>query len=445
MKKKFKYIAKKCIIFNMKRILFISLGCVRNLVDTEVMIGLVLKKGLSLTTDILDADFIVVNTCSFIKAARKEGMDTLKNIFFEKKRNAKVIVTGCLAQYYKKNLLKKFPNIFYLLGSGDMQEIENIIFSEKKGSFFEKKSFLEKIDTPRCISTNKYAYVKISEGCLKRCSYCIIPKIKGTLKSKSIGQIVSEVERFLQAGSYEIILIAQDLGDYGKDLGIKNGLKKLLEEILKIKKDFWLRLLYLYPDNITPSFIEIFKDPRICRYLDIPLQHVNNDILKRMRRNITYKDISEKIEMLKKAVPDIILRTTFMVGFSKETEKQFLEVIGFIKKYRMDHVGAFPFSKETKDLVDNISKDVKQRRMKKIYQTQERIIFQKNKNLIGKRLKVVIDNKSEDEFYPYVGRYYGQAPEVDPIIKISGKVEKNPCFVEIKNFDSYDLFAKIVE
>ena len=304
-----------------KTINFISLGCPRNLVDTEVMLGIVLKSGYAVIDDITKADYFIINTCGFISEARRETVEAIKYILSKKKESAKLIVTGCMLQNHLHILQDYFSNkIHYFLGSGDISNIINAIENQNSGMFIsEAKSFLESKDTPRRISTPRhYAYLKVAEGCSKQCAYCIIPSIKGPLRSKSKDQILKEFNCLLDQGFFEIILIAQDLGDYGRDLGIKKALPDLLKSILSIKRDFWLRLLYMYPDEFTNEIIKIMKsDDRICKYIDIPIQHVNDAILRKMCRSTTKKQIISIIEKLRLEIPDVTIRTNFIVGFAR--------------------------------------------------------------------------------------------------------------------------------
>ncbi|HXF29589.1 MAG TPA: MiaB/RimO family radical SAM methylthiotransferase, partial [Chlamydiales bacterium] len=269
---------------------FISLGCPRNLVDTEVMLGLLLKAGYEIAESLPTADFIIINTCGFLEASRKESLDTIKESLKEKKASAKVIATGCMVQTHSDVIRTECPDIHYLVGSGDVPKVLNAVESEVQGeAITTAKSYLEMGEVPRQVSTPRhFAYLKIAEGCRKRCAFCIIPNIKGPLKSKPEAQVTKELKILLDNGAKEIVLIAQDLGDWGKDAGFSQsqGLVHLLRQVLETeKRDFWLRLLYLYPDEISDELIQLMKeDKRICHYLDMPIQHVNSDLLKSMRR-----------------------------------------------------------------------------------------------------------------------------------------------------------------
>lgn len=436
----------------MKKISFTSLGCSRNLVDTEVMIGIVLKHGYELTADLKKADFLIVNTCGFLQEARDEALGVLQNIFDVKKKNAKVIVTGCMVEKFQDLLRENFPEIFYYLGPGNLDDIL-VALGNEKGESITQKSYLESSKSPRFISTKSYAYLKIAEGCSKSCSYCLIPKIKGPLKSKPKKQIVEEFKKLLDQGISEVVLIAQDLGDYGKDFKEKNALENLLKELLKIKKDFWLRLLYLYPDSLSNELIQIMKsDKRICHYIDMPIQHINDEILKKMRRKTSKDQILKLIDSLRENIPDIVIRTTLIVGFPGETEEQFSELANFLKEAKLDHVGIFKFSKEegtsASKMEDQISDKIKQNRFEKLYKIQKKIVHDKNTKMIGKELKVFIE-KTDPDTNLLMGRYFGQAPDVDScvIVSYSPIVDSlnKPYLVKILSSNEYDLVGKALK
>jgi ribosomal protein S12 methylthiotransferase len=432
---------------------FTSLGCARNLVDTEVMIGILLRAGFHAVDDPKDADYLVVNTCGFLQTARDEGFKTIEELFSEKKDTAKIIVAGCMVRDSKEKLKEVFPEIHYFLGSGDMEKILDAVLSDEKGeSLSDSKSYLQQGEVPRTLSTPKhYAYLKIAEGCKKRCAFCIIPLIKGKLVSKTQAAVLKEFQILVNQGAKEIILIAQDLGDYAKDLGIENGLEELLKEMCKIKGDHWIRLLYLYPDEITDSIIEIIKNnPQICRYLDMPLQHINDRILKRMHRKTDTKQIKEILTKLRTEIPDIVIRTSLMVGFPGETEEEFNELLDFVKEYKLDNVGIFKYSKEeasySAKLDGHLSEEVKQDRLERLAALQKSVI-DVNK-YIGKKLKVIIDGYHPESDSLLVGRFYGQCPEIDGRIILNDwrKVDAIGEFYEVEITDAieYDLIGRVV-
>jgi ribosomal protein S12 methylthiotransferase len=432
---------------------FTSLGCARNLVDTEVMIGILLRAGFHSVEEPRDADYLVVNTCGFLQSARDEGFKTIEELFSEKKDTAKIIVAGCMVRDSKEKLKEVFPEIHYFLGSGDMEKILDAVLSDEKGeSLSDSKSYLQQGEVPRTLSTPKhYAYLKIAEGCKKRCAFCIIPLIKGKLVSKTQVAVLKEFEILVNQGAKEIILIAQDLGDYAKDLGIENGLEELLKQMCKIKGDHWIRLLYLYPDEITDTMIEIIKNnPQICRYLDMPLQHINDRILKRMHRKTDSKQIKEILTKLRTEIPDIVIRTSLMVGFPGETEEEFNELLDFVKEYKLDNVGIFKYSKEeasySAKLDGHLSDEVKQDRLERLAALQKNVI-DVNK-YIGKKLKVIVDGYHPESDSLLVGRFYGQCPEIDGRIILNDwrKVDAIGEFYEVEITDAieYDLIGRVV-
>ncbi|MDR3623881.1 MAG: 30S ribosomal protein S12 methylthiotransferase RimO [Chlamydiales bacterium] len=436
---------------------FTSLGCPRNLVDTEVMLGILLKAGYEATQDECDADYLVVNTCGFLEASRKESLDTIQALLDKKKHSAKLVVTGCMVQHHRDEIKKSIPEVNYILGSGDVNHILELIQTEEdKEIITSSRSYLEAGEVPRKVSTPKhFAYLKIAEGCRKRCAFCIIPKIKGPLKSKNTEQILKEFHALLNQGVHEIILIAQDLGDYGKDSGQKDGLTALLKEMLdSTKKDFWLRLLYLYPDEITDELIDLIKsDSRICHYLDMPIQHVNDTILTAMRRKTSKSDIIQTITKLRNAIPDIIIRTSLMVGFPGETEEQFQELKAFVKEHSLDHIGIFKFSQEkgaAAATYDNqISDEVKEKRFQDLMQTQQKVVAKRNKKWLGKQIPVMLDGLHPESDLLIVGRFYGQCPEIDGQVIINdgrnAKALGELHLVEITQVAGYDLIGTVIK
>lgn len=440
---------------NGNKILFTSLGCARNLVDSEVMLGLLLKAGYESTDHIQEADFLVVNTCGFLQSAREESCQTIESLLEEKKENAKVIVAGCMVQKFGDEIRTKFPGVHYFLGSGDMEKILEAVQSDVPGdAVTSAKSYLQWGEVPRQLSTPKhYAYLKIAEGCAKQCAFCIIPKIKGPLKSKSEEQILKEFHVLLDQGVHEVILIAQDLGDFGKERKEKDGLERLLKKMLDTPKDFWLRLLYLYPDEITDGIIELLKkDRRLCRYLDMPIQHINNSILKAMRRKTSKEHIIHTLTALRKEVPGIIIRTSLMVGFPGETEKEFEELLEFVQEYPLDQVGIFKFSAEKEASASKfsgqVSEEVKQERLERLASAQSKVAERLGKRYIGKKLETIVEGYHPETKMLMRGRFYGQCPEIDGQILINDgrKVDAFGEFYEVEITDSigYDLIGKAV-
>jgi len=434
---------------------FTSLGCARNLVDSEVMIGILLKAGYEIVQEPEGADFLVVNTCGFLESSRQEGIATIRDLFSIKKEDAKIIVAGCMVQKHSHELKENFSNIHYMLGSGDVEKILDAVRSGEGGETITKaSSYLEWGEIPRMLSTPKhYGYLKIAEGCKKRCAFCIIPTIKGPLKSKTNAQVLKEFNALLSQGVFEVILIAQDLGDFGKDRKEKRALHSLLQEMLQVKKDFWIRLLYLYPDEIDDELIAIMKsDPRICPYLDMPIQHINNEMLKAMHRTTSKEEIVEIITKLRREIPDVVIRTSLMVGFPGETEEQFEELVDFVKKHPLDNVGIFKFSLEKEayaaKLPNQISDEVKQSRFEKLAAAQLKVVRKRAKLMIGKKLKAIVEGFHPESQMLLRARYSGQCPDIDGqiIINDGRKVTEFGKLYEVEVTDAtdYDLIGRVL-
>lgn len=437
---------------------FISLGCPRNLVDSEVMLGILLKAGYEPEENIKKSDYIVINTCGFLQASRDESLSTIDMALSTRKKSAKVIVTGCMVQRHSEEVKAAFPSVDYMLGSGDVEGILKAVESESQGEEITPlKSYLEAGEVPRQLSTPKhFAYLKIAEGCRKRCAYCVIPAIKGPLKSKSKEQILKEFRTLIKGGVEEVILIAQDLGDYGKDQGFKRseGLLDLLKELLKEEGNFWIRLLYLYPDEITDELIELMKsEPRICPYLDMPIQHINNDMLKSMHRATSKEDIIRIITKLRKEIPEIAIRTSLIVGFPGETEEQFKELVAFVKEHPLENVGVFTFSREpgsyAYDLPNQIEEEVKEKRQKELTKILIKASEKQNKRLIGKKIEVFVEGYHPETDMLMVGRHQGQCPEIDGqvIINDGRKVTKfgKRYLVEIHDAQGFDVIGAVIK
>lgn len=436
------------------KIHFVSLGCSRNLVDTEVMIGILLKAGYEATPEAEEADYLVVNTCGFLEAARQESCNAIDTLLKCKKPSAKVIVTGCMVQKHKEEVQGKFPGVHYWLGSGDVEKILTAIESPAPGeAITSARSYLQWGEVPRTLSTPKhYAYLKIAEGCAKRCAFCIIPNIKGPLKSKPREQVLKEFNALLDQGVREVILIAQDLGDYGKERREAEGLENLLREMLRIDRPFWLRLLYLYPDEITDELIALIQsDRRICAYLDMPIQHIDDTILKAMRRKTDSAHIKNTIAKLRSQVPGVVIRTSLMVGFPGETEEQYLKLEEFIREYPLDNIGIFKFSKEKEafaaHMEGQIDEETKERRYQRLAALQMEMVRKWNTRYLGQKLQVIVEGYHPESQWLMRGRFYGQCPEIDGQIIINdgrkvtafGKMYE----VEITDIADYDLIGRV--
>ncbi len=448
-----------------KKIMFQSLGCPRNFVDTEVMLGLSVKSGMVITQDVQEADYLVVNTCGFLESARQESREAIQDLAQSKKQNSKLLVTGCMVNLHKEQILKDFPEVDSILGSGAIDKVIQTIqqLEDNAGTRFtqssHRRSFLARGDVPRFLATPPhYAYLKIAEGCKKQCSFCIIPKIKGRLQSKPIPELVDEFQAILEHGASEIILIAQDLGDYGKDLKSSSpaNLELLLRALLDSTDDpnLWIRLLYLYPDEITPTLIDLMQsDTRICRYLDMPIQHSHDDMLKLMRRKTTGNEIKATIHLLRERIPGIHIRTSLMVGFPGETEEHFQHLLEFVQEYELENVGVFTYSNEpmaySSRLPDHVPEQVKEERYHRLMQTQLETVRRKNQARVDKkeRIEVIIEGLQDDD--TIIGRYFGQCPDIDGQVLLDANKE-SVCagvryWVEVNGFDEYDLIGRIVD
>lgn len=438
------------------KINFTSLGCPRNLVDSEVMIGLLMRSGYEITPTLEEADYLIVNTCGFLKASRDESNDVIEELLSYKKEGAKVIVTGCMAQTHQDEIRKAYPEINAILGSGDVESILKAIKQESPEDFVtDARSYLIEGEVPRVVTTPKhYAYLKIAEGCRKRCSFCVIPKIKGPLKSKSIEQVKKEFQILLKQGVEEIILIAQDLGDFGKDQGHENGnLKALLKELLTIEGEYWIRFLYIYPDEIDEELVDLIQsDKRVLPYLDMPIQHINSRILKKMRRKTNREDIIRVINLLRQKIPDVVIRTSLMVGFPSETEEEFKELLKFVKEVPLDNVGVFQFSKEegssAYSMDEQIPENIKKRRHHQLMTELKKVAKKQNRRWIGKTLEVFVEGYHPDSEFLMQGRFYGQSPEIDGIV-ILNEHDKVDAFskkykVKITDALEYDLVGQVL-
>jgi ribosomal protein S12 methylthiotransferase len=421
-----------------------TLGCSKNLVDSEKISEQLQKEGYLLTDDINEASLVFINTCGFIKEAKQESIDTIFTVLQEKPKDAKVTVYGCLAQRYLKELKELIPEIDLLLPL----LIHDELVKEIKQHFPVHEKLKCKLQKRIVFTPPSYTYIKISEGCSNFCSYCTIPIIRGPLRSHPIENIISQIENALNRGYYEINLIAQDITVYGTDLYGKPSLNVLLKKILSIKKDFWLRLLYLYPSRISSELVKIIRsDSRIVKYLDIPIQHVNNRILKLMNRSYTKDLLIDRIEMLREEIPSIALRTSLIVGFPTESEEDFQELLDFVRTVKFDHLGVFEYSHEedTKafPLRPLVQKALKNKRKRSIMKVQKELVKVKNQNLNGKVFPCLIELPVDEYGSVWTGRIYSQAPEADGVVYVTGyeKSMGKITPVRIKSYKDYDLLG----
>ena len=434
---------------------FVSLGCPKNQLDTEVMLHHLLEAGYEITPDETEADIIVINTCAFIEAAKKEAIDNILDIawFKENKSLKGIIVTGCMTERYREAVLEEFPEVDAVLGVGSIHKIvEAVKYVEEKGRGYA--SFLDKetveLGGDRVLTTPAHwTYLKIAEGCDNRCTYCAIPDIRGHFRSRPMEDIVKEAVGLEELGAKEIIVIAQDTTRYGLDLYGEYSLSKLLEELLKATKTVRYRLLYCYPDKITDELCDVIaNNDRIIKYIDIPVQHVNNDILRRMNRHGGEEAVRSAVKKLRERIPGITLRSTVIVGFPGETEEAFEELCQFIKDTEFDRLGAFPYSPEegtpAATFEGQIDEQVKIDRADIIMQTQYSIMEKKNEAMIGKTIRVLVedfDPVSEMHF----GRGDADAPEIDGKVYFSARRRVAPgsiVSVKIEDVLDYDLCGK---
>lgn len=422
----------------------ISLGCAKNLVDSERLTDRLLKTGYTITGDITEASLVIINTCGFIREAKKESIDTIFSVVQEKPEDAKVLVFGCLVQRYRQELEKLIPEVDLFLPVLPYDELAQNI-----KRIFPPHKIISKENTKIAFTPPSYTYIKISDGCRNFCSYCTIPLIRGPLKSLPVEEILRQIKNALDKGVFEINLIAQDITSYGTDLYGKPYLDMLLKKILSLKKDFWLRLLYLYPSRITPEIIEIIKsDSRIVKYLDIPVQHVSNRLLKLMNRDYTKELLIKKIKLLREKLPSVSIRTSLIVGFPSESEDDFQELLEFIQQIRFDHLGVFEYSpeEETKafSIKPRVSAAVKRKRKKLLMGTQKNLVRAKNMALKGKTFPCLMELPVDEYGSVWTGRLSSQAPEVDGVVYVTGYTESMGKIinVRIKDFKDYDLLGE---
>ena len=421
---------------------FVSLGCSKNLVDTEMMIGLFKKNNYEIVNDPSQAEIIVINTCGFIEPAKEEAINTILEMAKYKEENCKyLIVTGCLVERYKDDLIKAIPEVDLFIKFSEYdsiwEQIDNLINSQTKEG---KLEFLDRV-----ISTGKnYAYIRIAEGCNNYCTFCAIPYIRGRFTSRKIEDIIEEAKKLAKEGYKELIVIAQDTTKYGVDIYGKPKLAELLHELSKIEGIEWIRFLYAYPETITDELIEEVKNNnKICKYFDIPMQHISDNILKKMNRKSTGESIRKLIVKLRENIPGVVIRSTLMVGFPGETEEDFNEMYEFVKWAKLDKLGCFTYSKEEGTAAYKMENQVhpmtKKRRYNKIMSLQQKISEENMKNHLGKTLKVLVEGNE-------IGRTYMDVPDIDGVTYIKGKCELN-SFVDCKITDikEYDLIGEVIQ
>lgn len=434
----------------------VSLGCAKNQTDAEIMLGILLEDGCEIVYDPSCADVLVVNTCGFIESAKQESINAILEMAQYKEENCKLlIVTGCLAERYSDEIMQELPEVDAVLGTGDYDKIAEVIkkaFEGEKPVICGNKDRTPEGNLPRILSTPSYtAYLKIADGCDNNCTYCAIPSIRGHFRSRSIEEIMDEAQNLAQSGVKELILIAQDTTRYGVDLYGEYSLDKLLEKLVTIEGIDWIRVHYYYTEAITDSLIETMaKHDKICNYIDMPIQHINNTILRRMARRTKREQIIEKIEKIREKMPDCTIRTSIITGFPGETEEQFDELYEFVKDIRFDRMGVFAYSQEegtpAADFEDQIDDAVKQERLDKLMTLQQQISLELNREKIGKVLDVLVEGYDEENFLFY-GRSRGDSIEVDATVYFGTENEVSAgdiIKVKILAADEYDLTGQAV-
>lgn len=442
-----------------QKVSMVSLGCPKNLVDAEVMLGILAGQGYEITTDEKDADVIIVNTCSFIKEAREESVEAILDLADRKHdgRCHTLIVAGCLPQRYQEELAVELPEVDIFIGTGDYPRVAELLAekAEKEGQikYVGDPNYIFDETLPRLNSSpGWYAYLKIGEGCSNCCTYCAIPAIRGAYRSRPQKALLEEARQLVAGGVKELILVSQDITRYGIDLESGTSLSGLIRSLATIEGLKWIRLLYAYPDGIDDELIELMKnEPKLCKYLDIPIQHISNQVLKRMNRRSTEEQIRTLIARLRSEIPGIALRSSLIVGFPGETVEDFSSLVAFVEQSRFDRLGVFCYSREegtlAAEMPDQVSERVKRERHRKLMKVQARVSFRSNRALVGKIEQVMVEGYSEETELLLKGRSSRQAPDIDGQVYItSGQAnvgEIVPC--RITDSSDYDLVAEMLE
>ncbi|EEA85131.1 30S ribosomal protein S12 methylthiotransferase RimO [Peptacetobacter hiranonis] len=441
----------------MLKIALESLGCSKNLMDAEIMTGILKEKGYEFVEEFAEADIIIVNTCGFIRDAKQESIDTIVELSQLKEfgKLKYLIVTGCLAQRYADELLEEIPEIDAIVGTGNFMNISEIIDrleSEKNVTEIGNIEFAFDETLPRYVSTPEHmAYLKIGEGCSNHCTYCIIPKLRGKYRSRKIEDIVEEAKTLAAEGVKELVVIAQDTTRYGEDLYGEAKLAELLEELAGIEGIKWIRIMYSYPESITEKLIDVIAaHDNICSYFDMPIQHASNRVLKRMNRRTSKEDIRNKVEMIRSKIPDAVIRTTVIVGFPGETEEDLEELIEFMKEIKFDRLGAFAYSREEDTPADrmdgHMDEEIKEERRDRVMMVQQAISEEINQKREDKVFEVLIEEEAEEGVY--VGRTQGDAEEIDSVVYVNSDEELEiGSFVNVYITEAmeYDLIGDVVD
>ena len=440
------------------KILFVSLGCDKNLVDSEHMSGLLSKAGYEFTDDETQADIIIINSCCFIKDAKEESIETIFEMarYKEEGRLKALVVTGCLAQRYKQEIIDEIPEVDAVLGTTSYDKILDAVDEALEGHHYLKMTDIDAlptVDSKRLVTTGgHFAYLKIAEGCDKHCTYCIIPKVRGNYRSVPMERLIKEAQELADQGVKELILVAQETTVYGQDIYGEKSLHKLLKELCQIKGIRWIRVLYCYPEEIYDELIQTMKEEKkICHYLDLPIQHASDRILKRMGRRTTQAELVEIVNKLRREIPDIVLRTTLISGFPGETQEDHEELMSFVDEMEFDRLGVFTYSPEedtpAATMPDQVAEEVKEARRDEIMELQQEISYDKGTDRIGQELLVMIEGKVADES-AYIGRTYGDAPKVDGYIFVqTGELLMTGDFAKVRVTGAleYDLIGELAD
>ena len=438
------------------KLLFVSLGCDKNLVDTEYMLGMLQADGIEITNDEAEADIIIVNSCCFINDAKEESINTILEMAEYKKTGSlkALIVTGCLAQRYQEEIRTEIPEVDAILGTNSYDDIVNAVHEALEGHFYKNCGTLEGLPTlknKRSVTTGgHFAYLKIAEGCNKHCTYCIIPSIRGKYRSVPMEDLVAQAKELVENGAKEIILVAQETTLYGVDLYGNKSLHKLLDELNKIPGLFWIRIMYCYPEEIYEELIDsMIRNEKVCHYLDMPIQHSNDTMLRRMGRKTSHDDLVNIITHLRERIPDITLRTTLICGFPGETEEMHEELMQFINDMEFDRLGAFAYSPEegtpAAEFPDQVEEEKKQSWRDEVMELQEEVIFDKNDEMMDRELYVFVEGQVDGG--AYVGRTYRDAPDVDGYLFINtDEILMTGDIVKVKVIGAYeyDLIGEII-
>jgi len=443
----------------MIKVALTTLGCPKNVVDSEALLGILRKKRFQITDDVTDADVFIINTCGFLKEAEAEALEIVDQAIELKKSTClkKIILSGCLAQRFGDRLYDSLSQVDAIVGVSDFLSIGDFVerllagpgrlkqVAPLRGHYIEtEERFL--------LTPAHYAYLKISEGCNHQCSFCVIPSIKGKLRSREPDNVVREAERLVKSGVREIIVIAQDTTEYLRDRGVEDGLSGLLRRICRIEGDFQIRVLYTYPAHWTDSLIKLFaSEPKLCKYVDMPIQHVSDKVLKSMGREDRREDIDRLIEKMRNTIPNVAIRTSVIVGYPGETEQHFNELLGMMRSIKFERLGAFAFSPEegTKaaELPEQVPDEIKEQRFDRLMQLQQKISLENNRKLLDRQLRVLVDEELAESDFTHVGRTEWDAPDVDGNVYLTGSKLAPGKFatVKITGYMEYDLVGKVRE